>query len=126
MWNQRQQLKRRALLEERAHAMRHHPTESEARLWEALRGGQLGLSFKRQVRIGNYIADYLAPAAKLIAEVDGSSHVGRGAADARRDSKFGRLGFRVVRVEAEMVLRNLPVAAELIRHGLAQEASMLK
>ncbi len=51
MWNQRQQLKRQALLEERAHSMRHQPTPSEAKLWEALRGGPLGVSFRRQVRI---------------------------------------------------------------------------
>ena len=50
----------------------------------------------------------------------------RGAADARRDRKLARLGFRVVRVEAEMVLRNLPVAVELVRRGLAQEASTPK
>jgi len=56
MWNQRQLLKRQALLEERAHAMRHQPTASEAKLWEALRGGQLGVHFKRQVRIGGFIA----------------------------------------------------------------------
>jgi very-short-patch-repair endonuclease len=126
MWKQRQQLKRQSLLEERAHAMRHQPTPSEAKLWEAIRGGQLGVSFKRQVRIGGFIADFLAPAAKLVVEVDGGSHVGRGAADARRDRKLARLGFRVVRVEAETVLRNLPVAVELVLRGLAHEASTLK
>ena len=57
MWNQRQQLRRQALLEERAHAMRHQPTESEAKLWEALRGRQLGVHFKRQVPIGEFIVE---------------------------------------------------------------------
>jgi len=126
MRKQLQQLKRQSLLEERAHAMRHQPTPSEAKLFEAIRGGRLGVAFKRQVRIGGFIVDFLAPAAKLVVEVDGGSHAGRGAADARRDRKLARLGFRVVRVEAEMVLRNLPVAVELVRRGLAQEASTPK
>ena len=49
MFNQRQQLKRQALLEERAHEMRHQATFSEAALWSALKGKQLGVTFKRQV-----------------------------------------------------------------------------
>jgi very-short-patch-repair endonuclease len=119
MFNQRQQLNRQALLEERAHSMRHQPTPSEAKLWEALRGGRLGVHFKRQVRIGGFIADFLAPAAKLIVEVDGGSHVGRSAADERRDRKLARLGYRVVRVDAGVVLRSLPLAVEQVCAGLA-------
>ena len=119
MFNQRQQLKRRALLEERAHAMRHQSTESEAKLWEVLHGGQLGVHFKRQVRIGRFIVDFLAPAAKLVVEVDGGSHTGREAEDARRDRKLARLGYRVVRVEAEAVLRELLKAVEIVSAALA-------
>jgi len=125
MWKQRQQLKRQALLEERAHATRHQPTPSEAKLWEVLRAGQLGVAFKRQVRIGGFIADFLAPSAKLIVEVDGGSHSGRGAADARRDRKLARFGYRVVRVEAVVVLSSLPLAIEAVCRALAGEASRL-
>jgi len=126
MWKQRQQLKRQAVLEERAHAMRHHATPSEAKLWEALRGGQLGVSFKRQVRIGGFIADFLAPAAKLIVEVDGGSHSGRVAADERRDRKLARLGYRVVRLEADTVLRRLPEAVEAVRAKLPPQQAWNK
>ena len=118
MFNQRQQLKRQALLEERAHAMRHQPTESEAKLWEALRGGQLGVRFKRQVPIGEFIVDFLAPAVKLVVEVDGGSHCGREAADARRDLKLAQLGYRVVRVKVEAVLSRLPSGVDAIRATL--------
>ncbi len=118
MFKQRQQLKRQALLEERAHAMRHQPTESEAKLWEALRGGKLGVQFKRQVPIGEFIVDFLAPAVKLVVEVDGGSHRGREAADARRDRKLVRLGYRVVRIPAAQV-SDLSSSARLIRQQLA-------
>jgi len=118
MWKQRQQLKRQALLEERAHTMLHQPTESEAKLWEVLRGGQLGVHFRRQVRIGEFIVDFLAPAVKLVVEVDGGAHREREAADARKDRKLARLGYRVVRVEAETVLKNLPCAVAVLRTSL--------
>ena len=54
--------KREALLAERAHAMRHAPTRSEAVLWRLLSGGKLGVAFRRQVPLGGrYVADFLAP-----------------------------------------------------------------
>lgn len=52
-------------------------------------------------------------------EVDGGSHRGREAADARRDRKLARLGYRVVRVEAEAVLGNSAGAIAVIRQALA-------
>ena len=34
----------------------------------------LGVQFYRQKPVGNYIADFYAPAARLVVEVDGSQH----------------------------------------------------
>jgi very-short-patch-repair endonuclease len=76
--------------------MRFEPTASEARLWQWLRGGQLGVTFRRQVRLGESIADFVAYAVRLVVEADGTAHVGRKRADARRDRELGRLGFTVV------------------------------
>jgi very-short-patch-repair endonuclease len=119
MFKQRQQLKRQARLAERAHAMRHQPTPSEAKLWEALRAGQLGVSFKRLVPIGNYIVDFLAPSVKLLVEVDGRSHRGRDVADARRDRVLMRSGYRVLRLSAEIVNGNLAAAVRSVTALLA-------
>ncbi len=99
--------RRAALLAERAHGMRHAPTPAEARLWEALRGGRLGVAFRRQVVIGDAIADFAAPEVRLVVEVDGGYHAGRERADARRDEKLRRAGWRVVRVRVEDVHRDL-------------------
>lgn len=64
----------------------------------------VGVEFRRQVvLLDRFIADFVAPAAKLIVEVDGPSHHGRRAADARRDRALGRLGYRVLRLDAELV-----------------------
>jgi very-short-patch-repair endonuclease len=85
-----------AVIEQRARQMRSALTPSEAKLWVAIRGGWLGVSFCRQVPLGNYIADFAAPAAKLVVEVDGAYHARRQGADARRDRNLRRLGYRVL------------------------------
>ena len=99
----------------RPRLMRFAPTESEALLWGELRGGRLGVVFRRQVVIDRYIADFAAREARLVVEVDGRCHERRGAADARRDRALRHAGWRVVRVEAELVLRALPEAVAVVR-----------
>ncbi|MCA9589947.1 MAG: DUF559 domain-containing protein [Myxococcales bacterium] len=84
--------------------MRHAPTPSEERLWQRLRGSRLGVVFRRQVVIGNYIADFAASSVRLVVEVDGGSHHGRERLDAKRDARLARAGWRVVRVSSEEAL----------------------
>ena len=109
-----------AVLAERAHGMRRAPTESEAALWRELSGGKLGVAFRRQVPIDRFIVDFLAPQVALVVEVDGSCHAGHKAADARRQCKLERLGFRVLRLEAELVLRRSSEAVRRVRQELRQ------
>jgi len=99
--------------------MLHAPTPSEEVLWQALRGGALGVALKRQVVLGGrYIADFFAPSVGLVVEVDGGCHRARGAANRRRDDKLRRLGYRTVRVEAALVLRNVHAAIGVVRAAL--------
>jgi len=94
-------------------------TESEARLWSALNAGQLGVCFRRQVPVGaRFIADFCAPSIKLIVEVDGGYHARRRSADASRDRKLARLGYRVIRVNSELVLSDLAAAVALVGAAL--------
>jgi very-short-patch-repair endonuclease len=72
------------------------------------------------VVIGRFIVDFLAPQARLVVEVDGAHHRLRRAADARRDAKLARLGYRVLRLPAQWVLQQLPVALGRIQKTLAQ------
>jgi very-short-patch-repair endonuclease len=115
----RQQLKFQALLAERAHFMRHNLTETESALWCRLRGKQLEVSFRRQVPVDRYIADFLAPAVKLVVEVDGAGHSLRRTADARRDRVFQQLGYHVLRIDAELVRLRSSEAVALIEASLA-------
>jgi very-short-patch-repair endonuclease len=109
------------LLASRARHMRHVPTDSEARLFAALRAGKLGVVFRRQVPVGHrFIVDFLAPAARVVVEVDGGYHEQRRRADARRDDKLRRLGYRVLRLSAELVMADLPAAVAQVRVALGQ------
>ena len=105
-----------ALLAERARSMRFAQQPSEAALWRALSKRQLGAEFRRQVPLsGRFIADFFAAAIGLVVEVDGGWHGGRGRADARRDRMLARAGYRVLRLDAELVLRDLQAAVALVR-----------
>ena len=93
-----------------AHRNRCEPTNSEARLWEELRAG------KRQVLIAErFIVDFLAPSVRLVVEVDGGYHARRRRADERRDAKLRRLGYRVLRIDAEPALRDVAEALARVR-----------
>jgi len=107
----RSNARRQRVLLERAAEMRHAPTPSEARLFEALRGGRLGVAFRRQVPVlGRFIADLLAPEVRLVVEVDGLYHTSRSSQDARRDRALARAGYYVLRLDAELVMADLGAA----------------
>lgn len=110
---------RQVELEQYARRNRRAPTESETRLWQALRGGKIGASFRRQVPICDcFIVDFLAPTARLVVEVDGCYHGTRRSADACRDRKLLRLGYRVLRLPAVLVMRRPALALQLLTDAL--------
>jgi very-short-patch-repair endonuclease len=67
------------------------------------------------VVLGEHIVDFLAPACRLVVEVDGTYHGRRLRADDRRDARLQAMGYRVLHLEAELVMRELPVALALVR-----------
>ena len=84
-----------------------------------IRGRRLGVLFRRQVPLlGRFIADFFAPGHRLVIEVDGAYRGEREAADARRDAALKRAGYRVVRVEASLVVREIELALDRIRAAL--------
>jgi very-short-patch-repair endonuclease len=109
----------RALLAQRAAGLRSSLTASEQALWGLIRGKQLGVWFRRQVVLGRFIADFAAVGARVVVEVDGGYHAERRGSDERRDRALAGLGFRVVRLEASLVLAQPLVAVARIREALA-------
>jgi very-short-patch-repair endonuclease len=112
---------RQHLLAARAHGLRKAPTLSEQKLWAELSGGTLGVAFRRQVPVGHrFIVDFLAPSIKLVVEVDGSAHEHRRQADARREQKLRRLGYVVLRLDAERVVSDLPSVVARVREAMEE------
>ena len=68
--------------------------------------------------------DFYCPAKRLAVEVDGGYHLtpARRRADARRDRKLDKAGFRVLRLAAELVLTQPQRARELVLQALAEGA----
>ena len=64
-------------LKTKARSLRTKPNDAELHLWQCLRRKQiLGVQFYRQKPIANYIADFYAPAAKLVVETQRRSAFG--------------------------------------------------
>jgi very-short-patch-repair endonuclease len=74
------------------------------------------IQFYRQKPIGYYIADFYAPAARLIVEVDGSQHADltRAEHDKRRTVFFEEIGLRVLRFNDRQVLLEIDSVTEEI------------
>lgn len=63
-----------AILKDNAHHNRIEPTDAEKILWQHIRRKALGVRFRRQHAIGDYIVDFACINLKLIIEVDGGYH----------------------------------------------------
>ena len=108
-------------MDERARGMRASLTPSEELLWARIRGRRLGVVFRRQVPLlGRFIADFLAAGPRLVVEIDGGYHAEYVRADARRDAVLARGGYRVLRLDAALVLQDIEAAVARIREALAQ------
>jgi very-short-patch-repair endonuclease len=81
----------------RAIQLRKVSTPAERKLWSRLRNDQLGITFRRQHAIGNYIPDFWSPKARLIIELDGSQHLDQHEYDEERTRYFESMGYKVIR-----------------------------
>lgn len=93
----------------RRQALRNNMTEPVEKLWQILRGKQMGVKFRRQHGIGHYIADFYCPELKLVIEVDGDSHgsVDAQTYDAIRNDFMVSLGITTLRFTNDEVMNHL-------------------
>ncbi|WP_093126423.1 endonuclease domain-containing protein [Variovorax sp. OK605] len=103
-----------------AQVLRREMTDSERRLWSGLRAEQLGVKFRRQHPLGNYIADFACLDPKLIVELDGSQHQAQQAYDAARDAFFRAQGFDVLRFASNDPFTNLDGVRQAIVNRLVE------
>ncbi len=112
-------------LRSNARALRKNSTDAERLLWAALRDHRLnGASFRRQVPIQNFIADFVCHAAKLVVELDGGRHFSDRAEkrDATRSAVIEAQGFKVLRFSNQDVMTNRAGVVETIASAVAEKA----
>ena len=98
----------------RARTQRKRMSPIERKLWYALRGTQLGASFRRQHPVGPYVLDFYCASAGLAVELDGDEHASRTIRDHRRKRFLNGRGIRVIRFFNRDVWNNLDGVKELI------------
>lgn len=102
-----------------AREMRKEPTESERLFWRHVCQSQLGVRVRRQHPLHPYIVDFYVPAYRLVVEIDGGIHLAQRERDARRDAELAALyGVRVMRIDAELVMRDLHATLATVRAAL--------
>ena len=81
---------------------------TEKYIWKALLSRkQMGVAFKRQRPISNFIVDFFSAEIGLIIEIDRSSHFNKGDYDSYRENKLKELGFTIIRFSEGQVLQNI-------------------
>jgi very-short-patch-repair endonuclease len=102
--------------------MRRNPTEAERKLWRHLRNhsalSDIGTHFRKQVPLGDFIADFASHKAGLVVEVDGGQHGEQTVADAKRTKYLERDGYRVLRFWNTDVMNNIEGVLEEIFRAL--------
>jgi very-short-patch-repair endonuclease len=93
----------------RARSLRKTLSLPEVLLWQQLRKRPGGLKFRKQFPIGRMTVDFACLERRLIIEVDGEGHNfgDQPRRDAARDASLRREGFRVMRVAARDVFKNM-------------------
>jgi very-short-patch-repair endonuclease len=115
-------------LRSNARALRKNSTDAEKILWSELRDHRLnGASFRRQVPIKNFIADFVCHAANLVIELDGGQHFSDQAEqkDAARSAVIEAEGFKVLRFGNHDVMTNRTGVLEAIAAAVAETAPTL-
>jgi very-short-patch-repair endonuclease len=87
--------------------LRKESTPAEHKLWSRLRNDRLGVTFRRQHAIGNYIPDFCSPKAKLIIELDGGQHLEQEEYDIERTKYLEAQGYKVIRFWNNDVMKNI-------------------
>jgi len=97
------------VLKERAEEMRKNPTEAESVLWNALKANGLGVKFRQQHIIEDFIVDFYCNEYKVTVEVDGGYHntSEQTMSDAERTARLNELGYTELRFTNEEVLHDL-------------------
>ena len=99
---------------ERARRQRREMSLPEVMLWRLLKSKPMGVKFRNQHPLGDFVVDFYCHAARTVFEIDGISHdMGdQPEFDVKRDQALARQGLKVIRILAADVLRDPEEVAE--------------
>lgn len=95
-------------------------TDAETLLWDYIRNGALGVKFRRQHIIGDYIADFACLSEMLIIELDGGYHntEEQKEADMVRDAWLTKMGYKVLRFTNEELFGSIDNVIKEIKNNI--------
>ena len=102
----------------KAEELRNNMTEAEKILWERLRKKQLGVRFKAQHPIEQFIADFYCHSAKLVVELDGEIHNQQKEYDIVREAEMEKYDITIIRFTNHEVFEDIDGVVERIRDYL--------
>lgn len=94
-------------LREFARFLRNNSTFPEILLWKEIKNKSLGVKFKRQVPILEYIVDFYCQELKLVIEIDGHIHDFRYVEDKNRQNQMEKYGLTFIRFSNEEIKTNM-------------------
>ncbi len=101
--------------------LRKNQTEAEDIFWEIVRNREfLGLKFRRQHQIGQFITDFFCHSENLIIEIDGKIHSNsdQREKDISRDLYLEELGYRILRFSNDEIYNNIEKVLYEIRNAV--------
>lgn len=110
------------LLLEKAKYNRDHPTEAERLLWKYLSTNTMGVHFRQQHPVMDYIPDFACLKLKLLIEVDGGYHFEgeQPERDTERTHNLESEGYTIIRFTNEEVLNNIDNTLERIVQSIEE------
>lgn len=108
------------LMQSHAKSMRFEMTNAEKCLWQCLRAKQLGVTFRRQYVISDYVADFVCLKKILIIEADGRIH-SRGEVkqhDELRTEDLYNMGFKILRFTNDPIINDTETVLKRIKSAI--------
>ncbi len=107
--NEQQQIFNKVKYKERRKELRQNQTTPEKILWTHIRNKQLGVKFRRQHGVGDYILDFFAKEINLAVEIDGNNHFEQNTIeyDNLRTEYLNSIDIEVIRFTNQQVMENV-------------------
>ena len=104
------------IIHKQARDLRKRETKAEKIIWNFLSNKKLGVKFRRQHPINQFIADFYSHEIKLVIEIDGEIHLQKDNLeyDTMRTDVFNEFGIKVIRfTNKEVFLHPGKVVSEI-------------